>query len=125
MFSQGEASVWDLTAPLLLEYNWWPMLVCLLNLFCPAETKTSIEAFHHLLHFIYQVLIPYQCVPEAIFLTVCGFPCLHLSGGRLFARAMSPSIWWQSRPASKEWLSQRFTARDERTARGSLTRWTT
>ena len=96
--------------------------LCPPYLFCPTETKTSIEASDHLLRFIHQVLVPYQSVPGAIFLWVS---LLHLSGGRIFARAMSPSIWVQSRPASSEPRSQRFTARDERTARGSRTRWTT
>ena len=114
----------DLTASLLKLLVAHPCL-CQPYLFCPTEAKTSIEAFDHLLRFIHQVLVSYQCVPEAIFHWVSLFSVPHLSGGRIFARARSPSIWWQSRAACSECRSQRLTARDERTARGSRIRCTT
>ena len=49
----------------------------------------------------------------------------HLSGGRLSEISKSLSISLQSRPASSAPVSQWATSLDDKTARGSLTRWTT
>ena len=49
----------------------------------------------------------------------------HLSGGRLSEISKSLSISLHSRPASSAPVSQWATSLDDKTARGSLTRWTT